>query len=86
MYVPLLRLEKITLRPHTCSESDTEDLTLPTNQENEQPLNEKPQIAAEICCPICFEEMTPPKQILCCTNGNLVLHTCILAPQTMGGH
>lgn len=26
----------------------------------------------EICCPICFEEMVTPKQILCCSNGHAV--------------
>ena len=26
----------------------------------------------EICCPICFEEMATPKQILCCSNGHAV--------------
>ena len=37
----------------------------------DQPINEIPQIAAEICCPICFEEMISPKKILCCTNGEI---------------
>merc|ERR1711953_866027 len=40
-------IEKITEEIETLQKllRDTEDLTLPTNQENEHPLNEKPQIA-----------------------------------------
>ena len=34
-----------------------------------QIFKEKQDVAAEICCPICFEEMVAPKKILCCTNG-----------------
>ena len=57
----------------------TEDLILPasdqeTNQNQPgsnqgQIFKEKQDVAAEICCPICFEEMVAPKKILCCTNG-----------------
>ena len=59
---------------------DTDDLILISNEGNrreehssnqDQPINEIPQIAAEICCPICFEEMISPKKILCCTNGKI---------------
>merc|ERR1711963_476731 len=31
----------------------------------------------EICCPICFEEMATPKQILCCFNGHAVCSDCL---------
>ena len=55
---------------------DTEDLTILQNDQ-QQPLNEMPQVAAEICCPICFEEMKAPKQILCCTNGKCFMYTYI---------
>ena len=37
-----------------------------------QLFKEKQDVAAEICCPICFEEMVAPKKILCCTNGKQI--------------
>jgi len=75
------KLDEITEQIETLNKllRDTDDLILQPDQENgqnQQPFNEKPQIAAEICCPICFEEMTPPKQILCCTNGHPVCSDC----------
>ncbi len=33
-------------------------------------------LADEVCCPICFEEMVAPKQILCCSNGHPLCNGC----------
>ena len=34
------------------------------------------ELVNEISCPICFEEMVSPKQILCCTNGHAICSDC----------
>ena len=33
-------------------------------------------LATEISCPICFEEMVNPKLILCCSNGHAICSEC----------
>ena len=33
-------------------------------------------LATEISCPICFEEMVNPKMILCCSNGHAICSEC----------
>ena len=36
----------------------------------------KEDLATEISCPICFEEMVSPKLILCCSNGHAICSDC----------
>jgi len=82
------KLEEITAQIEAIKKllRDTEDLILPpsdqeTNQNQPgsnqgQIFKEKQDVAAEICCPICFEEMVAPKKILCCTNGHPICSDC----------
>lgn len=38
--------------------------------------NTRDDLATEISCPICFEEMVNPKLILCCSNGHAICSEC----------
>ena len=50
---------------------NTEQLTI---SDSEPTLNQ--ELSDEISCPICFEEMLPPKQIFCCPNGHPICSNC----------
>ena len=52
---------------------DIDDLTLLSNQE---------RLFDEICCPICFEEMVPPRNVLCCPNGHPICSKCEVQVKT----
>ena len=57
----------------------TDDLVLGQENTNNPPNTSEKQapLDQEICCPICFEEMITPKQILCCSNGHAICSDCI---------
>ena len=54
----------------------TDDLVL-GQEDNNPPAPNTDELDQEICCPICFEEMIAPKQILCCSNGHGICSDCI---------
>ena len=56
----------------------TDDLVLDQDKNPPNTASEKQApLDQEICCPICFEEMITPKQILCCSNGHAICSDCI---------
>ena len=57
----------------------TDDLVLSEEEDkagSQKYRKKNNELHQEICCPICFEEMISPKQILCCSNGHAICSNC----------
>ena len=67
----LAATDDLVLDQSDCLVLDQDKNSPNTAGEKEAPLDQ------EICCPICFEEMITPKQILCCSNGHAICSICI---------
>ncbi len=53
------------------------------NQEILEVLEEKRRSTTSLECPICTEEMKPPRKIFQCSNGHVICELCKINPKVV---
>lgn len=54
----------------------TDELGIVEGNGNKKPLRPRGDLAVEVCCPVCMDEMVAPRRILCCSNGHPICSSC----------